>query len=687
MRADIQLLAFGIFAFATLLCLVPALINKLRATIWTLNVVASALLLASFVFTMDKTTVVTISVISSLYQVALSPSTISQPFILLGGVCFLGVSLYCMHYQLHTNPQWLEKLFPFFMSLTMTSILGVLLAANAFTLLYFWEITTLGSVLVITLNAAKPGAKEAAIYYLAISEIGFAALATGFALSGSLQPGITNRLILFDSDGLMGILLFIGFATKLAVMPFHVWLPKAHMQAPAPASAMLSSIVVPLGIYGVLATYNAGAGIPLGFVVFMLVMAVVTALYAALTGLHKEDLKEALAYSTLSNSGLMVGLTALTIIFLQFDKTLEATLSLVALLALVVAHGVAKSILFIGSGNIERAVGGRDLDKIRGLINIIPKNTVFFLIGIANLAGIPFFAGFISEWLTLQAFIASKAIDLAYIRVIGASSIAVIAAVLALLTSNYVRIFGGSFLGKPSLTQGPVDEHSHELLPMCTLSLALIIFGIIPSSEFIIFKPAVTALTKGSIDTILPPVFHQTAQLAQKGAALGTNLLGGLLSKFGVDGLTLFAGNASIAPAYLLISFGIACGACIFLFMRRGVQTVNTPWLGGAELSTSDMQYKSTAYTNLFFLAFGRLFGSKKVIKHSDYVGMHDTLTVEYLKVHADPIHKNLYLPLIYIVRRFVQATASIRSGYLGVYVGYIMSTFILLLFFIVIFK
>ena len=169
------------------------------------------------------------------------------------------------------------------------------------------------------------------------------------------------------------VLAVVGFGSKAGMVPLHVWLPRAHPEAPGPVSALMSAAMVNLGIYGIVRVGDGllGGG-PAWWWLLVMALGALSALFGSLHSATSTDLKRLLAYSTTDNVGLMllgVGASGL------FASTGHRTLALVALVAAllhVVFHAVFKGSLFLSASSLQQATGTRDLDRIGGLLRRMP---------------------------------------------------------------------------------------------------------------------------------------------------------------------------------------------------------------------------------------------------------------------------------------------------------------------------
>jgi multicomponent K+:H+ antiporter subunit A len=364
-----------------------------------------------------------------------------------------------------------------FMMLFMLSMLGIVTAGDLITLFIFWEGTSITSYLLIGHKYKDPDAQRGAFKALFITGGGGIALLAGLLFLGSISGTYQIAEILRSGDLIrshvyypaMFTLIAIGALTKSAQFPAHIWLPQA-MTAPTPASAFLhSATMVKAGIF-LLGRLNPALGYTdLWFWVLSLA-GLFTMLIGAYLGLKQNDLKALLAYSTISQLGVLVMLIGQ-----------DTEIAFKALVIGVLAHALYKSALFLIAGIVDHETGTRDIRRLGGLRKIMPITFVIGTISALSMAGLPPLFGFLAKE-TLLATIAHPSIP-PIIDIIFPIA-AVIAGALLLAQSGL--LIRETFLGKPK----DPEIHGHEpprlmlLAPFIPATISLAI-GILPEPEFL----------------------------------------------------------------------------------------------------------------------------------------------------------------------------------------------------------
>jgi hydrogenase-4 component B len=300
--------------------------------------------------------------------------------------------------------------FYLFWILTLGALMGVFLADDLFTLFVFFEVMSFTSYVWVAWPET-PGALRASQTYLAIAVVGGMVLLVGlfllWQLFGTLQfdelAALAAALPAEQRPRLLaaGLCCLTGFGAKAGMFPLHIWLPKAHPVAPAPASALLSGILTKSGIFGVLVVaryllWNDGS-----WNAVILSFGTVTMVLGAVLALFSVDLKRTLACSSMSQIGfILIGVAMQG--YLGADNALAAWGTVLH----VLNHSLIKLVLFIAAGVIY--IGNHhqlDLNEIRGWGRNKPWLKTVFFIGAASIAGVPGFSGYVSKTLLHESIV------------------------------------------------------------------------------------------------------------------------------------------------------------------------------------------------------------------------------------------------------------------------------------------
>lgn len=292
---------------------------------------------------------------------------------------------------------------------TLGALMGVFLAADLFTLFVFFEIMSFASYVWVAQNET-PSALRAGQTYLAVAVFGGMMLLVGllmlYHLLGTLMiqrlPGLVTVLRGEQYGELFaaGMFCLVGFGAKAGMYPLHIWLPKAHPVAPAPASALLSGILTKSGIFGILVTSRYLFFSNADWNKVILVLGTITMVLGAVLALFSVNLKRALACSSMSQLGfILVGVAMQG--FLGAENALAAWGTVLHMLN----HGLIKLVLFVSAGVVYVGTHSLDLNEIRGWGRNKPMLKAVFFIGAAAIAGVPGTSGYISKTLLHESIV------------------------------------------------------------------------------------------------------------------------------------------------------------------------------------------------------------------------------------------------------------------------------------------
>ena len=385
--------------------------------------------------------------------VTIAGDATSGLFILVTGAVAVAVGIYLPGYYRDARaPAAPLATLPIFVA----AMLLLPLAASVTTFLALWELMALASLVLVLTEHRHAEARSAGLLYAVMTQLGFLAIVIGLAVlaagagtessagvqhaSEHLSPGLRSTVFL---------LTVVGFGSKAGLLPLHAWLARAHPEAPSPVSALLSAAMVNLGIYGIiridLTVLGPGAR---WWGLLLLVVGAITAVYAVLQAAVATDLKRLLAFSTSENMGLItLGIGASML--LAADRNPAAAVAMTAALLQVVSHAAFKTLGFLSAGSVLKGTGIRDLDRLGGLARPMPATTTLFGIAALGAAGLPLGAGFVSEWLLLQAMISALPTDGTTLALAMPPAVGAVALTTGVGVAAMVKAFGVGFLARP----------------------------------------------------------------------------------------------------------------------------------------------------------------------------------------------------------------------------------------------
>ena len=382
------------------------------------------------------------------------------------------VVLYARYYMSPEDP--VPRFFAFFLAF-MGSMLGVVLAGDVLQLVFFWELTSLFSFLLIGYWHHNAAARDGARMALIITAAGGLCLFGGAVLLGHIAGSYDLETVLAAGERIRGHALYVpaialvagGALTKSAQFPFHFWLPQA-MAAPTPVSAYLhSAAMVKLGVFLLVRLWPAMAQTD-AWIWIVGTAGLVTLVLGAYTAIFQHDLKGLLAYSTISHLGLITVLIGL-----------NSPLALVAAVFHIMNHATFKASLFMAAGIIDHETGTRDIRRLSGLYRFMPITATLAMVAAAAMAGVPLLNGFLSKEMFFSEALQAEG----PVRAINAA-LRFVAVIWGMFSVAYsLRFIHGVFFGPPpsGLPREPHEPPRWMRFPIELLVLACLVVGILPA--------------------------------------------------------------------------------------------------------------------------------------------------------------------------------------------------------------
>jgi len=347
-------------------------------------------------------------------------------------------------------------------ALAIGSLAVIFTGTDAFTVLFAWESLTVAFYLLAGFQRGRAETAGSAQVTFAFGQISGAALLAGLLLlvaaSHSLRLASFTQVPGGAARTTALVLLLGGFAVKVGLVPFQVWLPRGYTAAPGPARAIMAGVCVNAGFYGMWRTFSL-LGRPPGWLAgVLLLLAGFTALLGIAHAAVANRLPRVIAYSSVENSGLIiVGFgVALTGAAVRDQRLIAA--GLLAATLQMIAHTAAKSLLFTASAGIETAAGSDDLETLRGMGRRTPWSGTGLAIGSMTLAGLPPTAGFVSEWFLLESLMQQFRVPGLGYRLVLALAGAAVALTAGFAGVTFVRLVGLVVLGQRRRARAPRAE-------------------------------------------------------------------------------------------------------------------------------------------------------------------------------------------------------------------------------------
>jgi hydrogenase-4 component B len=641
--------------------------------------------------------------IRSVGTISVSLDRLSAFFLVTAAVVILASSIFSASYLKRYAGHYSLRAFNAGYLLLIASIVWILIAADVLGFLLAWEAMAILSYLLVNFEHQREGTSQAAYLMLATGEAGFLAVEAMLlflaARSGSLEfPALRAAVLGPAARWSLFLLTFFGFGTKVGLVPLNSWLPKAHPAAPANVSAILSGVILNLGLYGFIRvnldlapTGTIGAG------VIVLAVGTASALVGILYATAENDLKALLAHSSIENMGIVtIGLGA-GIIFTASGRPVLAGMAFVAAFYHMMNHSLYKSLLFLGAGAVDDRTGTRDLDKLGGLMRLMPYTAGTFLIGALAISALPPFNGFVSEWLTLETLLRSAELPSTVLRLVFALCGGGLALTAALAVTCFVKAFAMGFLGvsRSQPASKAVEAHRWEIAPMALLAVFCLLLGVLPAYVIPVLcqelEPVIDART---VDALIPPFFASSpahrqlppafvADFHDLGAQVGQAVLPGrglvLLHRGGTENPVVFA----MSPSYACVALAVLlCLAWLVVKAATGrrKKTRKELWAGGIPKLLPEMAYTATGFSNPVRVVFEAVFRPDTGEDMRETVAVHFRTAIRRRRDDTYLVDRLFFHPIGDVMRWVASRLAVMHHGRLNAYVAYALGFLFLIL-------
>lgn len=524
------------------------------------------------------------------------------------------------------------------------SMAGLVAARDVTTFLACWELMTLVPAAAMLVARHDEDVRHGVIVYVGITHVAAVGVwATMLLLSdhgvlggAPLSPGGLQSVVLAAA--------LLGFLTKAGIVPLHVWLPRAHPVAPSHISALMSGVMIMLGVYGltrVLFTWTVDVPVWVG--VTLVGLGALSGLVGVLYALVQRELKWLLAFSSIEHAGIVVLGVGASVLLASTGQEQWAAIAFAGALLQIVNHAAFKGALFLGAGAVQHAVHTLRVDRLGGLLGRMPVTGGAIGVAALAIAGLPLLNGFVSEWVGLQALLRLPAEETDGLALVGAFGAATLAATAGLAALCFVGLAGVMLLGR---ARTPEAAEAREpaagvrgavgfLAALCPLLAALA--GVL--------LPRLAELGPGAWDGTGGPALH----LPGTGSLPIVSLLGAL--------------------AVLTWLFARARGP------RRAAPA--PVWTCGQH---DDPQ---VAWTLAGFTKPLRLMADPVLRTRRETVTSGDTPVVEAVRFRGDVPHlfdTHVFEPLVGAASRVARVARRVQSGSLRAYLAYLLALLLALL-------
>ena len=550
-----------------------------------------------------------------------------------------------------------DATYPLFI-LAMLMVTG---AANVFTFLVAWEGMALASFVLVLGDGLERPRRHAAVLYLGMTHLA-TVLATAAFFLVAHAAGTTDFAAMAGAHlstvraSAVFILAVVGFGTKAGLIPFHIWLPRAHPVAPSHVSALMSAAMVKTGIYGILRVSFVLLGPGEHWWGVALILAgCVSAILGVLYALMEHDFKRVLAYSTVENIGIITIAIGAALVFRSYGLDAAAAAAILAALIHSVNHATFKSLLFLGAGAVQRSAHTLNIDRCGGLIHTMPVTGAAVLVGSLAIAGLPPFNGFVGEWMLLRSLVSLAGAPVGSIAgataVIGLGGLALVG---GLALACFVRLFGITFLGVPRSADAAAAKEPRAVMSgvLVALAVACVAGGVAAPALVRMLRPVAVSLVGARGATVEP--WH---------------------------GIALDPGG-SLSPAIIALCLVIAAPLpwlLIRAIFGKSTRTTGPVWSTGVAFRPT-MQYTAISFSKPIRLFFSRVLVPERQVS----VSYHGTSPLPKLVRYSGRVpaifEERFYLPARGIAIWSAGRIRLLQNGSVQVYLLYLMAALVTLL-------
>jgi hydrogenase-4 component B len=573
-------------------------------------------------------------------QLIFSIDVLSAIFIaiiaLLGTASSLYSIRYIAHYK-HEDPRRYYFPFPLFIA----GMFAVVSSSDWFWFLAFWEVMTLASYFLVMFENVDESNLKAGFIYFFMTQMTSMGLLLGVVLLGHWAGStsfvaMSGLLLLLASKPvaltILLLLFFVAFATKAGMYPLGIWLPLAHPAAPASISALLSGVMIKLGVYGLLRVFVWQ--LPVGpamkhWGILIATFGVISMLMGTLRALGEHDCKRLLAQHSIGQMGYVLLGLGLGMA-LMHSNPLFAMVAFAGCLYHITNHACFKSLLFFKSGAILHRTGTRDLDSLGGLAKLMPVSAACGIVGALSIAGTPPFNGFVSKWLLYQAAILGDSHMPLYVLY------GVVALFISTVTlASFVKYLGTSFLGTLPERFADQPKGGEPSMEIVEILLAIICFllGVLP----------------GPVMNVLQKALHPVFEAAGNGSVAFTAIPGA-----GVSVSYLGLTSAAVVPVVILLGFAVCIG--IVYAIHNSVSVASRPaaiWNCGEVIVDERVRYRASSFYQPF----------KKMIAPVYQQATLPSLHVPKVVIGALDLDRWIYFPLSRLFSRLSKVGSNLHNG------------------------
>jgi len=588
-------------------------------------------------------------------HISLNTDNLSLFFLLPVFLIGLLSALYGIHYLNNSKKNSLRNAISnFFLAMLILSMVFVVTANDIVTFLLAWELMSVSSCFLILYDYEKKETRHAAFIYFIFTQAGamfiFASFGLFYAITNSfdfvIASNITQNLKL-----IIFFLAFVGFGSKAGVFPLHVWLPHAHPAAPSHISAIMSGVMIKMGIYGILRLYIVLKPDSIILAATIIILGIVSGFLGVIYALGQSNIKKVLAYSSIENIGIiLIGIGLGMLGSLTSSKEM-ALLGYTGALMHILNHAVFKSLLFMGAGSILHSTGNIEMERLGGLIKKMRLTGITFLIGSVAICGLPPLNGFISEFFIYLSFFNSH-INNKWVFILSMIAIISLSLIGGLAVACFTRISGIVFFGEPRtrIVESAHKERPFMIYSMLILAFLCIMIGILP--EIFLKYASKTALLLTQSE-ILPEYELKLFNLAD------------------------ISSNISFAALSFFVLAGFLMLIRRYIYSGKEI-TLESTWGCGFSRSSPKVQYTGSSFASTIMEFNSSIAPLAEDFKEPG--GIFPTSS-KYLSKINDIAENFMINRIVLPFMHFIKDLRWIQHGEIQLYVSYIVIALLMMLF------
>ena len=549
------------------------------------------------------------------------------------------------------NPHTFRRL-TFFFGILSASLAVLVMARSSILFLIAWEIMALSCYFALSTEDSKPEVRAAGTLYLITTHLGTLALFAMFSLlkgaCGSFNfpaAGSVDGAIPLAA-GIFATALF-GFGLKAGLMPLHIWLPSAHAHAPSHISALMSGVLIKMGIYGLVRTFSFFSHIPLWWGAVVLITGVFSGILGVAFAIAQHDIKRLLAYHSIENIGIIAMGIGIALIGKTIDSSPLVILGMAGALLHVLNHATFKALLFFSAGSAIHATHTRQIDRMGGLGRLMPWTASCFLVGAVAISGLPPLNGFISEFLIYLGVFSEIRSGTGPAMPLLAMTAPALALIGGLAAACFVKVYGVAFLGLPRSAEaaGAGEAGWRMRAPMVLLAVVCVVIGLFPASVATVLDAALGAwqpslVSGGSRLEDLAPFWWLT-----------------------------------ILSAVLLALITLV-GVFLVGRLRSAPHAVGVTWDCGYLRPAARMQYSASSFAEMLVKLFS---GMLRPHTEAPEIKKPFPDAARFASHVPETVLELLFLPFLHGVRARVGVIRRLQNGQIHLYILYVFATLVVL--------